>query len=70
MRDTDEKVLGIIRAAWAERGFAPTVREITDKTGYRSLSTIQRAIERLVGAGVLTRGERGSCRTLRPVGDA
>lgn len=64
MRDTDERVLGAIRAAWAERGFAPTIREIGDRVGVSGSATIQASIMRLIRAGAVTR-TAGAARTIR-----
>lgn len=64
MRDTDERVLGAIRAAWAERGFAPTIREIGERVGVSGSATIQASIMRLIRAGVVTR-TAGAARTIR-----
>lgn len=70
MRETDVKVLDAIRAAWAERGFAPTIREIADRAGVKGSATVQACIVRLIRAGAVTRGDRRMARSLRLVGDA
>lgn len=66
MRDTDERVLGAIRSAWAEQGFAPTIHEIGERIGVTGSATIQASVMRLIRAGAVTRAA-GVARTIRLV---
>lgn len=47
-----------------EKGYAPSVRDIKEALGYKSTSTVQMYLDRLLSYGVLLR-EDGKCRSLR-----
>lgn len=61
------RIVEAIRAAWNEKGYAPTVREIGGRVGVTGSATLQAAIGRLVHAGTVTHVP-GSPRTLRLAG--
>jgi repressor LexA len=65
MKWTDEDILKVVIALTTESGYPPSVREIMDRAGAHSLSTIQHHLDRLVGQGRLLR-QPGQARTLRP----
>jgi repressor LexA len=61
-------VLQAIKDHIAEKGFAPSVREIGERTGLRSSCTVQRHLEVLIDAGYLRR-DGSKARTLEVVED-
>ena len=60
------EVLAMIGRHWREHGQAPTVRELGERLGMRSVCTVQRHLERLEAKGLITR-QPGRARTVRPV---
>ena len=63
-----ERVLDVIRASYATRGLAPTVREIPAAVGVSSTCTVQRQIEALEKKGKLRRPRRYGYRNLELIG--
>lgn len=66
--DLQEAIVTCIREYTAERGFAPTYKEIGEIVGIRSTSNVSYHLDRLVTSGRVTRVENLS-RTLRVVED-
>ncbi len=60
----EQAVLDYIVRATAEKGYAPSVRDIGQALGYQSTSTVQMYLDRLLSYGVLCR-ENGKSRSLR-----
>ena len=52
-RAREQRILEFMKKAFAERGYAPTVREICDAVSIKSTSTVHKDIESLVGQGFL-----------------
>jgi repressor LexA len=65
LKKADLAVLAAIKAGLARDGYAPTVRELATRLGYRWPQSVQRRIDRLVEAGMLQRA--AGQRTLVPV---
>ncbi len=65
LNEADLAVLDEIRAGFERNGYAPTVRELALRLGYRWPQSVQRRVERLVQAGELQR-QSGQLRTLVP----
>ncbi len=65
--DRDRAVYDYLRQRESE-GFAPSVREICSALGIKSTSTVQRSIERLIGAGLLERKGENLNRAIRLAG--
>jgi repressor LexA len=62
MTDAQRRVLDYVLAFMADKGYAPTVRQIGADLGYTSSATSQAHLKALVEQGYL----RGTGRTLRP----
>ena len=60
------QVLNTIQEITAERGSAPTFREIADHLGYDSVGTVQDHIKALTRKGYLEQSNPGKARGLRP----
>ena len=54
------QTLDFLRNYLAEKGFAPTLKEIADRIGVKSVSTAHFHLERLEQKGHITRGPNGS----------
>ena len=69
--DTDipQRIIGFIRTFWRKNGYSPTAREIMHGANLRSTSMVQKHLDMLEEAGVITRG-KGTKRTIRIVGDS
>ena len=65
----EKAVLDYIRLVIARQGYPPSVRDICAALGYKSTSTVQMYLDRLLSYGVLCR-ESGKSRSLRLVEDA
>lgn len=64
LNSKERAVLDCIRRGIAEKGYAPSVRDIAEMLGYRSTSTVQMYLDRLLSYGILLR-ESGKSRSLR-----
>lgn len=53
-------IFEVIASHIAEFGWAPTVREICERTGLRSTSTVHHHLRRLEELGLIVRGSRQS----------
>jgi repressor LexA len=62
MTPAQRRVYDYVLAFLADKGYAPTVRQIGDDLGYSSSATSQGHLKALVEMGYL----RGTGRTLRP----
>ena len=65
LKPKEKAVLDYIRRATEERGYAPSVRDICRALQYKSTSTVQMYLDRLLSYGLLCR-ENGKSRSLRP----
>jgi len=65
LSEADIAVLEEIKAGLKRDGYAPTIRELAGRLGYRWPQSVQRRVERLVQAGELQR-HSGQLRTLVP----
>jgi SOS-response transcriptional repressor LexA len=61
-----DQIVEFIKSHVTEKGYAPTIREITKAVGLQSSSTTHGHLERLKKKGVIT-WENGSVRTLKLV---
>ena len=59
----EQAVYGAIRDGIAQNGYAPSVRELAERLGYRSTSTVQMYLDRLESEGYITR-EGGKSRSI------
>ena len=66
LKPREQAVLDYIRLVTARQGYPPSVRDICAALGYKSTSTVQMYLDRLLSYGVLFR-ENGKSRSLRPV---
>ena len=64
LNEKEKAVLEYIVRASAEKGYAPSVRDIGQALGYQSTSTVQMYLDRLLSYGILCR-ENGKSRSLR-----
>lgn len=55
MTPAQERVLRAIADLEQELGYAPSVREIGERAGYRSTATVHWHLERLLAAGAIRR---------------
>ena len=62
----EQEVLEYICAYRAEKSFSPTIREIGEGIGLRSISSVQKYIHSLMDKGCLERTD-GTARTLVPL---
>ncbi len=60
------QTLEFLRTFIAERGYAPTLRDISDHIGVKSPSTAHFHLERLVQKGFIARGPDGSIELVNP----
>ena len=65
LKPKEKAVLDYIRRATEEQGYAPSVRDICLALQYKSTSTVQMYLDRLLSYGLLCR-ENGKSRSLRP----
>lgn len=61
---TRQKILNAIVSYMMAHGYPPTVREISEKTGLSSTSSIQRQLHRMELDGMITRGLDNEPRTI------
>lgn len=66
LKEQERRVLTYILQNTREQGYAPSVRDICAALGYRSTSTVQMYLDRLLENGYLRR-ESGKSRSLRVV---
>ena len=66
MTKNQANVFIFIDEYWKKRGYGPTVREVMEYRGSRSLGSTHEIIERLIKLGVLKK-MRGMERSVRPV---
>ena len=64
LNEKERAVLDYICRVTQEKGYAPSVRDIGSALGYRSTSTVQLYLDRLLSYGILLR-ESGKSRSLR-----
>ncbi len=64
LNEKERAVLDYICSVTEERGYAPSVRDIGGALGYKSTSTVQMYLDRLLSYGILLR-ENGKSRSLR-----
>ena len=64
---TERRVLPFVREFIAQRGYAPSCREIMAGCGISSTSVVRYALLGLERQGYLRRGPRGTARTMRMV---
>ena len=64
-----QRIIDFIRAFWRKNGYSPSAREIMHGANLRSTSMVQKHLDMLEEAGVITRG-KGTKRTIRIVGDS
>lgn len=66
LKEREREILTYILQNTRERGYAPSVRDICEALDYRSTSTVQMYLDRLLEKGFLRR-ESGKSRSLRVV---
>lgn len=59
-----QRIVEGIRAFWTRRGIPPTIRDLTQETGYASTSTVHYHVSRLEDLGVVER-DPGTARSIR-----
>ena len=64
-----QRIIDFIRTFWRKNGYSPTAREIMHGANLRSTSMVQKHLDLLEEAGLVTRG-KGTKRTIRIVGDS
>jgi repressor LexA len=67
LKPRQQAILVAIREYQAEHGWAPTIRELAEATGYQWTSVVEYHLRRLEEYGYLVRLER-SARTMRVTG--
>lgn len=68
LNSEDYAVLNYIKTYVEEHGYAPSIREICDGTGYKSSSTVHGHISNLIYAGLLETDHTNTPRALRIAG--
>ena len=63
LNEKEAAVLGYVTRVIEERGFAPSVRDVCEAFGYKSTSTAQMYLDRLVSLGYIRR-EDGRSRSI------
>lgn len=61
-----DAIVAFVAEHWRVKGWAPTMAEIAEAVGLRSVSTVHRHVQLLIDGGVLAR-QRGSQGSLRVV---
>lgn len=65
---TQLAVLEFIRTSIRTEGISPTIREIMTHFGWTSPNAVQQVLDRLEGAGKISRRHNGQCRAMKIVG--
>lgn len=68
INNSDKTVLNYIKKYVEEHGYAPSIREICDGTGYKSSSTVHAHVLKLIYAGLLETDHANTPRALRIAG--
>lgn len=63
LTERQQQILNAIAGYISEKGYSPTVREIANMVGIKSLSTMHAHLQRLEKKGYITK-ERGKPRTI------
>ena len=59
LTDIQQKILSFIGCYWAENGYSPGYREITDGVGLSAHSAVWRQVQHLIDIGHIDNPKRG-----------